>query len=231
MFSIAICDDEKAICAQMEQIFQPYLDRGIETEVFYNCEELYDSLAQGAHYDLIFLDIEFRQMNGIDMGKKIRDELRNDRIQIVFISVRQDYAMELFSVRPMNFLVKPISEQAALDNLERAMALSKLYDSYFEFRFGAENYRVPYGDILYFESSNRTVSIHTKYGEKTLYGKLNEIEKHAPINFIRIHQSYLINRYYVTYWKAEEVEISRQVTLPISKSYQKKIRKILLQEQ
>ncbi len=230
MFVIAICDDEKAICTQLEQIFEPYLDRGIYTEVFYNCEDLYDSLDHGAHYDLIFLDIEFRQMNGIDVGKKIRDELRNDRIQIVFISARQEHAMELFSVRPMTFLVKPISRQEALDNLERAMALSELYDSYFEFRFDSENYRVPYGDILYFESSNRTVSIHTKYGEKKLYGKLHEIEKHAPINFIRIHQSYLINRYYVTYWKADEVQISRQITLRISKSYQKKVKKALLQE-
>lgn len=230
MFSIAICDDEKAICAQLEQIFQEYSDRGIDTEVFFNCEELYDSLARGAHYDLIFLDIEFRQMNGIDVGKKIRDELRDDCVQIVFISAKQEYAMELFAIRPMNFLIKPISQQAVLDNLEQAMALSKLYDSYFEFRFDSENHRVPYGDILYFESSNRMVRIHTKYGEKTLYGKLNEIEKHAPIHFIRIHQSYLINRYYVTYWKAEEVEISRQVTLTISRSYQKKVRKILLQE-
>lgn len=231
MFSIAICDDEKAICAQMEQIFQTYRDRGIATEVFYNCEELFDSLAQGAHFDLIFLDIEFRQMNGIDVGKKIRNELHNDCVQIVFISAKQEYAMELFSVRPMNFLIKPISQQAALHNLEQAMALSKLYDSYFEFRFDSENYRVPYGDILYFESTNRTISIHTKYGEKILYGKLNEIEKHAPIHFIRIHQSYLINRCYVTYWKADEVEIARQVKLSISKSYQKKVRQILLQEQ
>ncbi|MCI9597433.1 MAG: response regulator transcription factor [Firmicutes bacterium] len=191
---------------------------------------MYDSLAQGAHYDLIFLDIEFRQMNGIDVGKKIRDELRNDCVQIVFISAKREYAMELFSVRPMNFLVKPVSEQAILDNLEQAMALSRLYDSYFEFRFDSENYRVPYGDILYFESSNRMVRIYTKYGEKTLYGKLNEIEKNAPIHFIRIHQSYLINCYYVTYWKADEVEISRQVKLSISRSYQKKVRKVLLQE-
>lgn len=35
MFSIAICDDEKAICAQLEQIFQEYMDRGIDTEVFF----------------------------------------------------------------------------------------------------------------------------------------------------------------------------------------------------
>lgn len=230
MFSIAICDDEKAICAQLEQIFQEYSDRGIDTEVFFNCGELYDSLARGTHYDLIFLDIEFRQMNGIDVGKKIRDELRDDRVQIVFISAKQEYAMELFSVRPMNFLIKPISQQAVLDNLEQAMALSKLYDSYFEFRFDSENHRVPYGDILYFESSNRMVRIHTKYGEKTLYGKLNEIEKHAPVNFIRIHQSYLINRHYVTYWKADEVEIARRGRLSISKSYQKKVRKVLLQE-
>ncbi len=36
MFSIAICDDEKAICAQLEQIFQEYMDRGIDTEVFFS---------------------------------------------------------------------------------------------------------------------------------------------------------------------------------------------------
>lgn len=230
MFCVAICDDDELLCSQLEGMLEPYRKRGlIRSEIFYSGEKLCEALDSGKHYDLLFLDIELCVMNGIDVGKKIRDVLDNERIHIIYISAKQEYAMELFSVRPMNFLIKPISAKTIIDNLEKAMALSEMYDSYFEFKFGKEFFRVAYGDILYFESYNRKVLIHTKTEVKEMYGKLKTVEKQVPPNFVRIHQSYLVNRSYIAYWKYEEIRLTNKQILPISQAYRKNVNEFLLQ--
>lgn len=232
MFCIAICDDEEVLCSQMEQLLQPYIkDSMVKTDVFYSGEALYKAMYEGAHYDLIFLDIEFQMMNGVDIGKKIRNELKDERVQIVYISAKQEYAMELFAVRPMNFLVKPVSEKEVINSVERTMKLAHLYDTCFEFKIASEYFRIPYGDIMYFESSNRKIRIYTACGVKEIYGRLKAIEKSAPPNFIRIHQSYLINRMHVTSWKFNEVVVNGQWVLSVSKPYRKTASKLLLQNE
>ena len=230
MFCVAICDDDELLCSQLERVLEPYRKRGlIHSVIFYSGEKLCKALDSGEHYDLLFLDIELCIMNGVDVGKKIRDVLGNERIHIVYISAKQEYAMELFSVRPMNFLIKPISAKTIIENVEKAMALSEMYDTYFEFKFGKEFFRIPYGDILYFESHNRKVLIHTKTEVKETYGKLKIVEKQAPPNFVRIHQSYLVNRIYIAYWKYEEIRLTNEQMLPISQAYRKNVSEFLLQ--
>lgn len=232
MFCVAICDDEEMICSELEQILDSYTDKGmIKVELFYSGETLYQALADGQHYDLAFLDIELPLLNGVDIGRKIRGELKNERINIVYISAKREYAMELFAVRPMNFLVKPINGLEVIDNVERAMELSELYDTCFEYKTGKGYFRIPYGDIIYFESSNRKILIYTKYGIQETYGRLNALEKKVPLNFIRIHQSYLVNRLYITYWKPEEVLLQDRISLPISRIYRKSVGKFLLQNE
>lgn len=232
MFCVAICDDDEILCAQLERMLEPYIEKGsIKADVFYSGEKLYDALSHVQHYDLIFLDIELPFMNGVDLGNKIRTELENERTHIVYISGKQAYAMVLFAVRPMNFLVKPISEKTVIENVERAMRLSQMYDSFFEFKFGKEYFRIPYGDILYFESSNRKIQIHTKYGIKESYGRISTLEKKTPPNFVRIHHSYLVNRMYVTYWKSEEILLTGTISLPVSQSYRKSVGRFLLQSE
>lgn len=232
MFCVAICDDEEVLCSQLERVLEPYIEKEVlKVDIFYSGESLCKAMYEGTHYDLIFLDIELQMMNGVDVGKKIRDEMKNKRVQIVYISAKQGYAMELFAIRPMNFLIKPISAEAVWDNVEQAMELTDLYDTCFEFKVGAEYFRIPYGDIMYFESSNRKIRLHTKYEIKELYGKLKSIEKEAPPNFIRIHQSYLINRTYVTFWRSDEILVNDECSLPISQAYRKKVSRILLQNE
>lgn len=230
MFCVAICDDDEPMCSQLEQALDPYRKQGlIHSELFYSGETLYNALENGEHYDLVFLDIELCAMNGVDVGKKIRDVLGNEKIHIIYISAKQEYAMELFSVRPMNFLVKPISAKMIIENVEKAMALSELYDACFEFKFGKEFFRIPYGDILYFESCNRKILIHTKTGIKETYGKLKTLEKQVPPNFVRIHQSYLVNRIYIAYWNYGEIRLTNEHVLPISQAYRKTVSGFLLQ--
>ena len=104
---IAICDDDVILCHQLEGIilgFGKNEDVPVQTSVFFDGKGLWKYMKQGNHFDLIFLDIEMEQMNGIAVGRAIRDTLGDEECKIVFISSRRDYAMELFAIRPMDFM-------------------------------------------------------------------------------------------------------------------------------
>lgn len=80
MFHIAICDDEVILCTQLEKYLEEYIERGIvSTEVFYSADKLYEMLNKGECYDLIFLDIEFQFTNSVEIGRKIRNELEENK--------------------------------------------------------------------------------------------------------------------------------------------------------
>lgn len=72
----------------------------IETEVFYSGETLFRAIKDKDKYDLVFLDIQLLQLDGVQVGKQIREQLGNEKISIVYISSKETYAMSLFQVRP-----------------------------------------------------------------------------------------------------------------------------------
>ena len=112
MFRIAICDDDRYIGSLIEKYIHEYaLEQVVDlsVEVYEAGEEMLSHFHDEGVFDLIFLDIEFPKMNGVEIGNYIRNTLRNEVTQIVYISSMQTHAMELFEVRPMNFLIKPLS--------------------------------------------------------------------------------------------------------------------------
>ncbi|WMJ86365.1 LytR/AlgR family response regulator transcription factor [Anaerocolumna sp. MB42-C2] len=127
MFRIAICDDETIICSEIEQIILDYRKmclEEIEMEVFTSGEELCHFMKNGEEFDLIFLDIELKNMNGVQVGKIIREGMKNETVQIVYISGKDNYYLELFEVRPMHFIHKPIEREKIIKDIEKAMELA-----------------------------------------------------------------------------------------------------------
>lgn len=230
MFRIAICDDEQVICSQIENTILKYAvdnNEKIDTQVFYSGEELSKFLSMGQEFDLLFLDIEMKMMNGIDVGKRIREEMDNQVLQIVYISGKDSYFQALFDVRPMHFLHKPFQEAEIVNDLRLAMKLADKLGGIFTYKKGHEIYRKSVKKILYFESNNREVTMVTTDGEEIFYGKLDEVfAQVAKYHFMYIHKSYIVNYFFITKFKYEEVTMSNMAVLPISQARRKATREL-----
>lgn len=228
VFQIAICDDELVICSQIENIILDYAEENnekIETQVFYSGEELCKFLERGQTFDLVFLDIEMKMINGIEVGRKIREELDNQTMQIVYISGKDNYFRDLFDVRPMHFLQKPFDEADIIKDVRLAMKLTDKLGGIFIYKKGHEVFRKPIKSILYFESSNREVKMVTTDGEDVFYGKLDDVYNQvAKYHFMYIHKSYIVNYFFVTKFKYEGVTMSNLEILPISQARRKTTR-------
>lgn len=231
MFCVAVCDDEKEICLEIRSYLDAYIKDGmVEVKLFTSGEKLYETISAGKHFDLIFLDIELKLLNGVAVGQKIREELHDETIHIVYISGKPEYALELFAIRPLNFLIKPFTKEQIIDLLKKAMRLSVIYQDVFEFKIGQTFHKIRYGDILYFESCTRKVCLHTEKREYEFYEKLNHVEKRTGDYFLRIHHSFLVNPLYIEHYEYNKIYLLNMQDLPISESYRKQVRERLLNE-
>ena len=98
----------------------------IDTEVFYSGETLFKTIENKDKYGLIFLDIQLLQLDGVQVGKQIRERLGNEKISIVYISSKETYAMSLFQVRPLDFLIKPITQKTVNETIDKYIRLNNL---------------------------------------------------------------------------------------------------------
>lgn len=155
MYRIGICDDDKALCSVLEEdILAITKDLKIEseTEVWYSGEEIEKDLQNGQGLDLLFLDIELAKKDGVEVGQFIRKEMKDIRTHIVYISSKESYAMQLFKIQPLDFLVKPLERKQLIEVLTRSIRQSRKKKTYFEYRKGRSYYKIPMDDICYFES-------------------------------------------------------------------------------
>lgn len=234
MYDIGICDDEKGTCAEIEKWISDYAEGNhisVETEVWFSGEALCSDLKEKHRFDLIFLDIELLGMSGVEAGSYIRNELEDYHTHIVFISSKTNYAMSLFKIQPMDFLVKPIGFDDIKRILDRSIYLIEKENLFFEYVSGKKIFRVMYKEIMYFCGDRRKIVIVTQRGRQEFYGKMTELLKALPSNFVMIHHSYIINQNYVSEYSYERIHLVNGDELAISRSYRKDVReKILVQK-
>ena len=232
---IVICDDEKSTCAELEDILKDYaVERGrkIHTEVFLRGDTLKEYLARGEEPDVLFLDIRIPAIDGVEVGVYIREVLENEKICIVYISSKEQYALQLFQNRPFDFLVKPLERQKIFQVLDRIFRVTGKGVRDFEYQNHGSLVRVSWQEILYFQSNGRKISIITKGKNHSFYGKLTDLEIKVPKEmFLKIHKSYLINFNYVSEYNYEWVRMVNGDILNISKRNRAEIRKTIMERE
>lgn len=232
MFKIAICDDEQIITSQIENILLKYSKRTyleVDITVFYSGERLCKHIELEHGFDLIYLDIEMESMNGLEVGKNIRNTMKDHKTEIVYISGKDGYDRQLFDVQPLHFIPKPIDPKMIIENLKLAILRADKLGGVFTYRKTIETYKVPIKDIIYFESMDRELRIVTINNEDIFYGTIQQIfETVAKYQFFKIHRSYIVNYRHIAIFKYDEVIMSNGIRLPISQSKRKEVREIQL---
>ena len=228
LLNIAICDDNLPLTSEIERLLISISQRRlikIDISIFFDGKTLYNSIHSGNIYDLIFLDIEMNDMDGIEVAYHIR----SDQIPtvLIYISAHESYYRQLFEVEPFRFILKPINP--LLFEKYFIAAYKKITDhlQYFTYGFHQNYNKVRISDIMYFESEKRSIIIHTIDGLHRFLGKLDKIEiylqQNINLDFLRIHQSYLINPSYIRTFTHTNITLSNGHCLRISSKYQNKI--------
>lgn len=223
MYKIAVCDDEAKIRKSLVKMLENHPQaEEFSITVAECCEDLYDMLLSGKSFDLVILDIMSDGMNGIEFGRRLRTEWKNSLTQIIYISSEQGYAMELFEFRPLNFLLKPIEQKKLLECVNQAMELMSGMEGNLSFSMNRTEHMIPLRQIRYIESNDKLLIVHDLKEENIFYGKLNALT--VPVDFVRIHKSYLVNSNYVRLLRFDSLMLDCGTELPISRAYRKQVR-------
>ncbi|MGN0488220.1 MAG: LytR/AlgR family response regulator transcription factor [Ruminococcus sp.] len=231
-FKIAVCDDEKVICSTLNNELKSLSKLKsviFEIDCFSSGEELCSEMKH-TDYDLLFLDIELPKMDGVAVGEYIRESLENETIQIAYISSKQEYAMELFEMRPINFLVKPLSEAKIENVIDKFLQLNKIDTKLFSFKVGRNYYKVPFSEILYFYSIGRKIYIVAMNKEYEFYGSLDDIYSEVKNKkFLFVHKSFLVNFKHIRKYQYEQLTMSDNKNIPVSQSRRKAVRSMFVE--
>lgn len=228
MLNIAICDDNLPLTSEIEKLLVSISQRHyirIDTSIFFDGKTLYNNICSGNNYDIIYMDIEMHDMNGIEAAHLIRSD--NIPTVLIYISAYESYYRQLFEVEPFRFILKPIDpilfEKYFLAAYNRILN----HLQYFTYSFHQKYSKISFSDIIYFESQGRCIIIHTPTEDHRFLGKLDKIEsdiRKNNLDFIRIHQSYLINPRYIHTLSLSYVTLTNNCILRVSPKYQNQVR-------
>lgn len=225
MYRIAICDDVQQICHYIEKIllnFAKSENLKIDIEIFYDGKDLCRFIRNEHDFDLIYLDIEMNGLDGIAASKEIRNTMQDLHTDFIFVSGTDTYYRALFDVQPLHFIHKPIHPEEVTADLLLSMKRKNILKPCFYFKNGKTACRLPFSDILYFESDSRKIKIATKTEAYTYYEKFNLLETRLPDTFSRIHRCYIVNRHQIRQYSADEVILGNNERLPLSKTYRQR---------
>ena len=107
MYKIAICDDERYFRNEIYRRLEDYLKRKnieYEIDIYTTGEELCELGEKIVNYLIVFLDINMKGMNGVDVAQRIR--LYSEKIFIVFITAYIDYSIDGYKVGAVRYLLK-----------------------------------------------------------------------------------------------------------------------------
>lgn len=231
MYHIGICDDDKNFCEELSYMFRGIMEElhtAFVLETWYSCEDLCRYLDMGNSCDLIFLDIEFPGLGGVDAGEYIRNKLDDRKTSLVYISSHTGYAMQLFRFQPMDFLIKPLAYNEVKRTVCIFLKIMERRRLFFEFQIGNDYYRQPCDDILYLYSNDKKVHIVTLREEKEFYGRLRDTLHKLPPHFIQIHKSFIVNQDCVVQYSYERVKMMNDRILNISRPYKNKVRERMI---
>lgn len=222
---IAICDDEAA----GRELLRKYLeewgkDKGehIETVCFSSAESFLFSWEDDRSYDLLVLDIEMGEMNGMELAKRLRQD--SDEIPILFVTGYEQYMAQGYEVSAIHYLLKPLDKGKLITVLDRLHKRQPVEER-IVFPTDKGPVSLSLSTIWFIEASGHYCLVNTEDASFLVTRSISELETEFQDReeLVRCHRSYLVNLKHVQAIVKAEVILDDRRRLPMSRSAGKSV--------
>lgn len=217
-YKIAICDDSAADQNYIHNLIKCWaakMRHTVQVSVFTSAESFLFHYANQKDYDILLLDIELGDMDGVALAKKLRQD--HETAQIVFITGYPEFIAEGYEVSALHYLLKPVKEETLTKVLERAAANLGKAAKTVVFTVSKETVRVAVSDILYIEAFAHSCRVNMLEESLEIRQGISELEKMLGEGFIRTHRSYLVGIAYIKRISKSEVTLDNGEKVPLSR--------------
>lgn len=224
--TIAICDDEKTICEQVEKLVKKQMP-DCNTELFASGEAL---LKETKVFDIIFLDIQMDGINGMQAARTLRN--KKEEALLIFITGLKEYVFQSFDVSAFHYLLKPIEEKKFAEVFAKAVSEAEkkrgLTEEPFFMKSNGKTIILSRNHILYVESQNRMVNFHTTNKCLELYSDMRDLEQQLGRNFYRCHRGYIVNMGHIAEYEKDRISLTNGETIGLSRRKYKEFVKVYM---
>ncbi len=221
LLNIFLCDDNaEHLHSLSDTILRLTGEYHIQLKQFSSSRELFEHLQKtdvrnDEFPDLIFMDIEMPGMDGITLGKKIK-EISSD-IRLVFVTAFAEYAIKGYEANAFRYLLKPVSRddfRKLFADLEAENAKSKKI----VIKSGDGEILLSIHDIIYISAEDKYTIVYTKNNYYITDESLKQYEsKLVSHGFFRIHRKYLVNMYHHKSITGNKLLLGHNIELPLSR--------------
>ena len=221
MFTVAMVEDSPEEAHRLESYVSQYAkETGTDIQLF-----AFTGAAPFLHqfasqFDIVFLDIELPDMNGIEIAKRIRE--KDSTVVLIFVTHLAQYAINGYEVSAMDYVLKPLEYSAFCLRIQRAIICCQRKEGN-DITISNNNNIVRFKaiELKYVEIYQHHIMYHTVNGDYPAYGTLSKVEAGLPRRgFFRCSSSFIINLRYVDRIEGNEIIIG-DARIPISRARKK----------
>jgi len=230
MLQIAVCDDNINDLSNMVQLIDLYRSSknlNCEYAVFPNGFDLISALGKGKRFDIYCLDIIMPAFTGIEVAKEIR--VFDKTAPILFFTTSTEFALESYSVKAVNYVLKPISKEKFFITFDEMLERIKVEkeDNAIIVKSNEGIQRILISNLLFAEVIGRKVFYHLLSGKiiectESFSNVCDNLLKYK--HFIKTHRSYILNMQYIDAIDDNKVILQTFSSVPIAQGKAREIK-------
>ncbi len=230
MLNIIICDDDQAFSEKLKNDIYGILDGIPEADKLeYSCKILYpaDTLMQYAetdHIDILFLDIEMPDINGMEVAQRFYEKYNDTKI--IFISSFEEYVFYSIRFNPFRFIRKSNMDTELTEAVCSAVSDILLSDKYLVFDGRYEKFSIKISSIIYIvkEKHKNYMTVKCQNNEYRIRGTINSLAKQLEgMFFAKVNSGTLINMKYIFNISEDTATLSDQSKHNVSRDLRKSL--------
>lgn len=222
MIQIAICDDnidELSNIVQLINLYRISKNFSCEYAVFHNGFDLIATLEKGKRFDIYCLDIIMPGLMGIDAAKEIRGF--DKTAPILFFTSSTEFALESYSVKAINYVLKPITKEKFFFTLDEVLEHIKVENNEAAIVVKSSEgiQRILISNLVFAEIIGRNVLYHLRSGKviqctEPFSSVCDQLMKYGC--FIKPHRSYIVNMQFIDTIENQLMTLQTLDTIPVA---------------
>lgn len=221
---IAICDDNDTDAAYVASLVEVWAKKAAEKGTYCitgkplirrypSAEAFLFDYEDHPEVDILLLDIEMKEMDGVSLAKKIRGD--NETVQIIFITGFSEYIADGYDVSALHYLMKPVSADKLMEVLDRAVLHLEKSERVLNLHTGDGLTVIPFRNVLCLEAQRNYVYLRMLEDTVTVRSTLSSLEAELDDRFYRCGRSYIINLDHIRSVARSEIRLSDGTLLPL----------------
>ena len=177
-----------------------------------------DLIKKHINFDIVIMDIEIDEINGIDLAIETNHIL--PYCQIIYLTSYMQYVSDVYETNHTYYInKKDFDKYFSLAINKATIIINKIKSEVLTVSWNKAEYKIKQNRITYIERQKKVSFIYTKENYTKTSSPIDKLLLLLNQDFIRCHESYLINMNYISIINKTNIVLTTNQNIPLSRKY------------